>query len=215
MLLRIGQCGKTGDDDDTRYLDRPTSCHHDIEAREVFVSDGYGNHRVIAFNSDTGRFTRMWGAYGKQPSSLSPEEGFKTAVHKIARGPNGKFYVADRTGCKIQEFEVTSDSVRYTREVLVAPGTMVLTTGSVWDIAFSPDGRFLYVADGANFRIWSIDLDDLTVLGSTSVTSEHENDVNRPVHFTLVHRFAVEPNGDLLLACVNRGLMRLKFLEIR
>ncbi len=215
LLLRIGQRGRTGGNDDTRFLDRPTSCYHDIETREVFVSDGYGNRRVIAFNSDTGEFTRMWGAYGKQPSELSDEEGYASPVHKIALGPNGLLYVADRTKSRIQEFELTPGGARFLREVYVAPGTNVIGTGSTWDIGFSPDGKYIYVADGSNFRIWSVDLATLEVLGSTTVHTEYENEVNRPIIFTLVHRFWVEPNGDLLLACVNRGLKRLIYEGVR
>src|SRR5262249_37864675 len=30
-------------------------------------SGGYGNHRVIIFDADTGAFKRMWGAFGKPP----------------------------------------------------------------------------------------------------------------------------------------------------
>jgi hypothetical protein len=215
LLMRIGQCGKTGDDKDRLFLDRPTSCYHDIDNREVFISDGYGNRRVIAFNSDTGEFTRMWGAYGKQPYELAEEESYASPVHKVARGPNGLLYVADRTKSRIQEFELTPDGARYRREVYVAPGTDALGTGSCWDIGFSPDDRFMYVADGANFRVWSVDLDTLEVLGSSTVHTEYENEVNRPIIFTLVHRFFVEANGDILLACVNRGLKRLKYEGVR
>lgn len=215
LLLRIGQRGKTGSDEDRQFLDRPTSCYHDVNAREVFVADGYGNRRVIAFNSDTGAFTRMWGAYGKQPSELTPEQSFASPVHKVTLGPNGMLYVADRTKSRIQEFELIPGGVLFRREVFVAPGTNVLGTGSAWDIGFAPDGRYMYVGDGANFRIWSVDLETLEVLGSTSVHSEHENEVNRPIIFTLVHRFWVERNGDLLLACVNRGLKRLIYQGVR
>src|SRR5581483_9156868 len=56
LLLRIGQRGRLGNDDDTKFLGRPTSCYHNTKTREVFVSDGYDNHRVIAFNADTGAF---------------------------------------------------------------------------------------------------------------------------------------------------------------
>ncbi|TAK35085.1 MAG: hypothetical protein EPO21_07370 [Chloroflexota bacterium] len=214
LLLRIGQRGRAGDDRDTQYLDRPTSCYHDIQTREVFVADGYGNHRVIAFNSDTGAFTRMWGCHGKDPYSLSPEEGF-VIVHKVARGPNGRLYVADRTQCRVQEFELVPGGARFTREVTIAPGTMVFHTGSAWDISFAPGDRFMYVADGSNFRIWIVDLNGFKVLGSTTVHTEYENEINLPLHYNLVHRFAVEPSGDLLLACVNAGLKRLKFQGIR
>ena len=34
---------------------------------ELFVADGYGNHRVIVFEADTGAFKRMWGAFGDPP----------------------------------------------------------------------------------------------------------------------------------------------------
>ena len=33
----------------------------------MFVADGYGNHRVIVFDADTGAFKRMWGAFGNKP----------------------------------------------------------------------------------------------------------------------------------------------------
>jgi sugar lactone lactonase YvrE len=91
----------------------------------------------------------------------------------------------------------------------------VFGTGSAWDVGFAPDGKFMYVADGANFRIWAVDVDSFAVSGSTTVHTEYENEINRPIHFALVHRMAVEASGDLLLACVNDGLKRLKFLGAR
>jgi len=35
---------------------------------ELFVADGYGNHRVIVFDADTGAFKRMWGAFSNKPA---------------------------------------------------------------------------------------------------------------------------------------------------
>jgi len=215
LLLRIGQRGHPGDNADTQFLGGSTTCFHDIKTREVFISDGYRNRRVISFDSDTGAFKRMWGAYGKDPTTLNLDDGFGDCVHKVTRGPNGLFYVADRSKSRIQEFEVSDNSVRYLREVIIAPGTNVFNTGSTWDIGFSPDRKYLYVGDGSNFRIWSVDLETLEVLGSTSIYSEFENEINQPLHFGIVHRFAVKPNGDLLLACVNRGLLQLRFEGVR
>jgi len=212
LLLRLGQRCKPGNDDDTKLLNRATSCYHDTKTREVFISDGYGNHRIVAFNADTGAFTRMWGAYGKKPSSLPTEEGFANPVHKVALGPTGKLYVGDRINNRVQEFELIPGGARFTREVFIAPGTKLF--GSAFDIDFSPDGKYMYVADGTNFRIWSVDFASFEVLGSTTVHTEDENEVNLPLHYTIVHRFTVEKNGDLLLACVNRGLKRMKFLGV-
>src|SRR5262249_31794435 len=162
----------------TQGLDRPTSCYHNTLTREVFISDGYGNRRVIAFNADTGRFTRMWGAYGKQPSSKPYPDDFGNPVHKIAAGPNGHLFVADRAKNRIQEFELVPDGARFIREVTIAPGTGGY--GAAYDIAFAPTGGYMYVGDGNNHRVWIVDLETFEVLGSTSVHSEYENDKNVP-----------------------------------
>lgn len=228
LLLRIGKRGKAGDDDDTKFLDRPTSCYHDTTTREVFVTDGYGNHRVIAFNADTGAFTRMWGAYGKKkPSMLEPEApkpaygrpptsqqpDFANPVHKVIISPGGKIYVADRINNRVQEFELIPGGAHFLREVVIGPGTGLY--GAAFDIGFAPGGEFMYVADGTNFRVWTVALDTFEVLGWTTVHSEHEGEINLPLQYDILHRFTVEPNGDLLLSCVNRGLKRLKFIGVR
>jgi hypothetical protein len=213
LLLRIGQRGRVGSDDDTRLLGSgATSCFHDVETREVFIADGYSNHRVVAFNSDTGAFTRMWGAYGKPPASLSAQEAFGNPVHKVARGPNGRIYACDRVKCRVQEFELAPGGARFLREVMIAPGTQQF--GSAFDLAFPPGGRFMYVADGINQRVWTVELEGLTVLGWTSAQHASEGEDNLPAFHGLLHRFSLEPNGDLLLACTVAGFKRMRFLGV-
>ncbi|MBW8755365.1 MAG: hypothetical protein JF595_14695, partial [Sphingomonadales bacterium] len=210
LLLRLGQRGRRGDDADTALLGGPTSCWHDVENREVFVSDGYGNHRVIAFHSDTGEFTRMWGAYGKPPAELSAEQGFGNPVHKVIRGPGGRLYVCDRIKNRIQEFELIPGGARFLREVEVGLGTMQF--GSCFDIAFSQDERFMYVADGSNIRVWIVELTDLSVVGWVSASNQTEGSDNLGRIFGILHRFRAMPNGDLLLCCTGAGLKRMKYL---
>jgi hypothetical protein len=213
LLLRLGQRGMPGNDDSRTHLGRPTSAYHNTATREVFISDGYANHRVIAFNSDSGEFTRMWGAYGKQPSALDAAEGFGNPVHKVAAGPEGRIYVADRIKNRVQEFELVAGGARFLREVIIAPGTMLF--GSAFDIAFAPGGGFMYVADGSNRRIWIVELASFEVLGWVGGLEDVEGDINLPTHYGLIHRFSVDRDGNLLLACVARGVKRLIFQGIR
>ena len=38
----------------------------------MFVADGYVNRRIIVLDADTGKFKRMWGAYGNTPDDAAP-----------------------------------------------------------------------------------------------------------------------------------------------
>jgi hypothetical protein len=212
LLLRIGERGVPGDDASTTHLNRPTTCYHDVAAREVFISDGYGNHRVVAFNSDTGAFTRKWGAFGKDPVGQPAEEAFGNPVHCVTSSPDGLLYVADRIKNRVQEFERCEGGARFLREVVIAPGTWGF--GSAFDIAFSPDAAFMYVSDGTNNRVWIIDRASFQVLGWTGSYCETEGSKNLPSFYGLIHRFLTDPEGNILLVCPSRGLEVLRLTGI-
>src|SRR5258708_38164804 len=128
-------------------------------------------------------------------------------MHKIARAPDGLMYVCDRIKDRVQEFELVPGGVRYLREVMIAPGTG--GQGSAFDIAFTPDNKYMFVADGMNQRVWTVDRKTLQVLGWASAAPETEGDDNISQHLSELHRFARMPNGDLLLARVRPGLQVL------
>jgi hypothetical protein len=213
LLMRLGRRETIGTDEDTTLFGSgPTSAYHDVANREVFITDGYSNHRVIAFNTDTGAFTRLWGAYGKRPSEVPTGEGYGRPVHKIARGPDGLIYVCDRLNCRVQCFELVPGGARFVREVRIASGTGIF--GSCFDIAFPAGGRFMYVADGGNLRVWTVDLESFEVLGWTTSSFAAEGEDNMPAAYSLLHRFALEPNGDLILCCTVSGFKRMSYLGV-
>jgi hypothetical protein len=209
LLLRIGERGVPGDDASRTHLNRPTTAYHDVAAREVFISDGYGNHRVVAFDSDTGEFRRMWGAYGRNPAGQAPHEAFGNPVHKVALGPDGMIYVADRIKNRVQAFERIPGGARFLREVQIAPGTQLF--GAAFDIAFSPDGAFMYVADGSNNRVWIVAMDSFEVLGWTGSYCEAEGTANLPAFTELIHRLTIDKDGNLILVRPALGLQLLRF----
>ena len=209
LLLRIGERGVPGDDASHTHLNRATTCYHDTDAREVFFSDGYGNHRVAAFNSDTGAFTRMWGSYGKDPVGQSEEEAFGNPVHCVTLGPDGMIYVADRIKNRVQAFERIPGGARFLREVMIAPGTGLW--GAAFDIAFSLCGQFMYVSDGSNNRVWIVAMDSFEVLGWTGSYCDVEGSGNMPSSTQLIHRFTRDPQGNIVLIRPAAGLQLLRF----
>jgi hypothetical protein len=54
FVMRIGQPGTPTGSNDTAHLGRPADMAVDRETNELFVADGYGNHRVIVFDAATG-----------------------------------------------------------------------------------------------------------------------------------------------------------------
>ena len=65
FVLQIGKPGPQTGSADTTRLGRTRTMPPSIETNEIYVADGYGNHRVIVFDADTGAYKRHWGAYGK------------------------------------------------------------------------------------------------------------------------------------------------------
>ena len=67
FVLQIGKSNQSKGDADTANVHRAADAWVLPRTNELFVADGYGNHRVIVFDADTGAFKRTWGAFGKPP----------------------------------------------------------------------------------------------------------------------------------------------------
>src|SRR5919109_4208961 len=192
FLLQIGRKGKGRGSNDIEYLGGTANMTIDRAANELYVADGYVNHRVIVFDVATGAYKRHWGAYGKRPDDEyftragerlpSPFSGavqnenrpsqydpdgppppqFRI-VHAVRIATDGLVYVCDRTNDRIQVFRKDGTFVK---EGFVSKTT--LGDGAVWDVAFSkdPQQRFLYVADGHDQKVWILVRDTLEVVGS-------------------------------------------------
>ena len=66
FLMQIGRKGRTAAATIRRTW-RRRERGGGSAANELYVADGYVNHRVIVFDATTGAYKRHWGAYGKRP----------------------------------------------------------------------------------------------------------------------------------------------------
>lgn len=202
LLLRIGEFGVAGDDSSRDHLGCPTDAWHDVARREVFITDGYLNHRVAVFNSDTGAFLRAWGAYGKTPAPGSGLEAFNNPVHAISLGPDGYLYVSDRKNDRVQVFDaVGREEPRYVRELTIPVESPF---GSVFNIAFSPTGDFMFISDGSNSRLWVVDRQAWQVVGSVMGPDSEGADLS-----ATIHKIIADKDGNLLLGRCTRGVERM------
>ena len=67
FVMQIGHSNQSKGNADTTNVHRAADVQYNARTNELFVADGYGNHRVIVFDADSGKFKRMWGAFGNTP----------------------------------------------------------------------------------------------------------------------------------------------------
>jgi DNA-binding beta-propeller fold protein YncE len=231
FVLQIGRHGQGTGSNDTKNLGAAAHMIVDQAANELFVADGYVNHRVIVFDATSGAYKRHWGAYGKppddgyfqrsgerlpgpfsgvvqnenKPSNYDPNgpppPQFRI-VHAVRIANDGLVYVCDRTNDRIQVFRKDGTFVR---EVFVAKNT--LGSGSVWDIAFSPDPAqaFLIVPDGTNQQIWILRRDTLEVVSVFGRAGHWAG------QFYGAHNIAADAAGNLYITETYEGKRVQKF----
>jgi hypothetical protein len=232
FLLQIGHPGQGRGSNDTENLGAPANMVLDAAANELYVADGYVNHRVIVFDAATGGYKRHWGAYGNVP-----DDGFFTRAGETLPGPfrgvvqnenrpsqydpngprspqfrivhavrianDGLVYVCDRTNNRLQVFRKDG---RFVREVVIAKDT--LGSGSVWDVGFSTDPKqaFLFINDGTNQLIYVVDRETLEVVGSFGGAGHWAG------QFYGAHNLAVSSKGDLFIGETYEGKRVQKFI---
>jgi len=212
FLMQIGHPKQSKGSNDVDNLNRPAKTFIDPKTNELYVADGYGNHRVIVFDADTGKYKRHWGAYGHMPDDTNlgpykpddpPAPQFRNPVHCAELSHDNLLYVCDRVNDRIQVFKQDGTFVK---EVFIAKNT--LGDGSVWDIAFSkdPDQKYIYLADGANEKVYVMLRDTLEILTSFG------DGGRQPGEFYAVHSIATDSKGNIFTTETYRGQRVQKFV---
>src|SRR6266436_6928361 len=107
FVMQIGKSNQSKGNADTANVHRAADVQVYAPTNELFVADGYGNHRVIVFDADTGAFKRMWGAFANKPADKDdceiqrytnfsdPGPDQFSIVHGLRVAKDGTVYVAD------------------------------------------------------------------------------------------------------------------------
>ena len=195
FLLQIGHPNRPKpDSNDTENMNKSSGITEYVKTNEMFVSDGYGNRRVIVFDEDTGKYKRHWGAYGKRPDDsipfiYNPNKPFEqfSVVHGIGVSNDGLVYACDRNGSRVQVFHLDGTFIM---EKLIEPQTL---NGTVFGIAFSadPEQQFAYIPDGRNEKVWILDRKSLDIIGSFGCPGHAGGCMTTP------HSIATDAQGNI------------------
>jgi DNA-binding beta-propeller fold protein YncE len=204
FVMQIGRSNQSEGNADTQNFHRPADVWVYPQTDELFVADGYGNHRVAVFDASSGKFKRMWGAFGNQPvdddhcavvtpSSFSdPGPQQFSIVHAIRVANDGTVYVADREYRRVQMF---SKDGKFLKQLVR------ISVPFARDLALSPDAnqQFLYVGGGNG--IFIVDRKTLEIVGNV----QPEGIIGPG------HQIATDSKGNLYIAQTTAGLQKLTF----
>jgi hypothetical protein len=216
FIQQYGQRGITSGNESEQYLGNPADIFHNATTGDLIIADGYINRRLVEFNNQTRSFQESWGAYAESPTgptrsgtfdqsqASTPNRSnpdskiFGDILHCLNTTADGTVYVCDRRNNRVQIFRNTpGKDVAYVGNLAVAGATKGL--GSATDVAFSPDQKYLYVADMMNGRIWIYWRETLELLAAIGRPGRYAGE------FTWLHSIDTDSLGNLYTSEVNTG----------
>jgi DNA-binding beta-propeller fold protein YncE len=221
MLLQIGRkgvcdnaeekCGEPGDNKSPTLLNEPADIAIDPANGDIYVADGYGNHRIVVFDAQ-GKFLRQWGEAGADKGLFALMGGGHP--HCAIFDRDGLLYVCDRGNDRIEVFDkmgalkrviVVKAGTGYSPAPDGAPGRQAI--GSALDVAFSPDPqqKYIYVVDAGNEVLWILDHQSGEIIGGFGSAGHAAGE------FTLLHMIAVDSKGALYTSETVDGRRLQKF----
>jgi DNA-binding beta-propeller fold protein YncE len=203
LLLTLGTEDHRGCD--ATHLDMPTDMAV-TPSGDVFVADGYGNARIVHFDSK-GKFVKAWGKIGSGPGEFS-------IPHSIVADSRGRLYVADRNNVRIQVFDQQGRLLDTWANLVVPWGLCMTRDDQLWVCGSSPmqwrkedtalgcpprDQVFMrFNTQGKLLQLWTV--------------PKGKDGLEQPGELNWVHAIAVDSKGNLYAGDI-KGKRAQKFVR--
>jgi DNA-binding beta-propeller fold protein YncE len=119
--MTLGQTDEAGTDE--KHFDKPTDMVV-LPSGDIFVSDGYGNRRVVHFDK-SGKFVKQWGREGSEPGQFA-------CPHSIVADSKNRLYVADRDNARIQVFDTAGELLGVWDDLITPWGLYMTKNDEIW-----------------------------------------------------------------------------------
>jgi streptogramin lyase len=184
--------------DEPYLFNRPTDVGWDA-AGNIFVTDGYGNSRVVKYDKN-GRFLKSAGTKGSAPGQLN-------LPHTMAMDAQGNVYVGDRSNNRIQVFD-NDLNLKTVYDQVGAPWAMCISSGPhqyLFTSNSNTDNNNSVVA-AVTGEIYKMELDG-TILGKFGKAGKG------PGEFSSAHELDCRNPNEILVAEITSWRVQKVFLR--
>ena len=193
LIKTVGIKGDPGEDEER--FNKPTDLDFGPDG-SIYVTDGYGNNRVVKLDSD-GKFVTAWGTKGEGSGEFD-------TPHGIAVDGEGRVYIADRGNSRVQIFDAdgTFHSEWKSEEI-----------GRPWGVDVNSDGNVL-VADGGDLTNTAFDRNGAVLMTPEGEILERWGSYgSQDGQFYWAHDIAAGADGSVYVVDVNAGMRVQKFVR--
>ncbi len=203
-------CGEPGNNSSQTLLNDPAGVWVDPgkdpvtgQVGSVYIADGYGNYRVVVFDSQ-GKYLRQMGSAGSGEGQFVVKGGGHP--HCVVVGNDDLVYACDRGQNRIHVFDKMGN---FKKTMPVdPPAHMKANSRATW-LSFSRDKAqtWMFITDLGYNTIWIMNHATGKIVGSIGHSGRNAGDLAVP------HTMAIDSKGNLYVAETLGGGRRLqKFL---
>jgi DNA-binding beta-propeller fold protein YncE len=197
---------------------------------DVYIADGYGNHRVVVFDSH-GNYLRQFGT--KCTSTPCPDGTFGATggghPHCVVLGKDGLVYACDRPNSRIEVWDKMGNFVK-SIHIGNAPSASAGAQAAILkentracDFDFYPNidylaskspksQKYIINVDLANDNVWIVDRKLGNIIGALGVCGIAPCPGHNAGHFSFSHTTASDSQGNVYVADTITGRRIQKFV---
>lgn len=181
LLQTWGIKGQPGTDDKT--FNAPTDVAF-AASGDFYVSDGYGNSRVVKFNKD-GKYLLSWGKRGTAPGEFH-------TVHSVGVDSKGRVWVSDRENNRIQVFTPNGEFLKQWTHLGATQDLFITPSDEMWVITHRNNVENI-TYDTLAGRLMKIDLETGKILGAMECPG---------------HKITLAKSGEIFVASLTGNVFR-------
>jgi DNA-binding beta-propeller fold protein YncE len=168
---------------DARTFNRPTDVAWDSKGN-LYVSDGYGNTRVVKFDK-AGNYVTTWGTAGSAPGQFR-------VPHSIGVDSKDRVYVSDRENNRIQIFDANGKLLRIWDHLGCTQGLFITPKDEMWVLTHRNNTENI-TYDTLAGQLMKIDIESGKILGSMESPG---------------HNLTVAQTGDIYVASLTGNVFK-------